>query len=172
MRDIVAFYQGTATDDRGRRLRDIWQWDDDQLEEVHNYIQWLFPNRDPSMFNYNAPLLDDATEAAFHADESLRRNLESSLEVMLRFYGLEYRPDSEDVVRREDFAHKAANWLHPYNHNYLRITRILKCLMALGLRKRAQAFYDCLRDIYQQLPERIGEETLAYWTEAVTKSES
>ncbi len=167
MTDLVAFYRGEAPDDHGRRLQEIWQWDDERLEDIHNYIQVLFPNREPSAFNPTAPLLDGAVIAAFRGDELLRFNLATSFDVILRFYGLEYRPETQEVVPTADFAHKAANWLHRYNHNYLRITRILKCLMALGLPDEARAFYRRLEQIYRKHPEAIGAETLAYWSEAV-----
>jgi hypothetical protein len=167
MTDIVAFYQGKATDAYGRLLQDIWQADDQWLEDVHNYIQTLFPNQDPSKFNASAPLVDRGTIAAFQKDATLRDNLAKSLDVMLRFYGLQYRPNSQEVVQREDFPRKAANWLNPYNHNFLRITRILKCLMALGLPERAEALFRYLQELYQQHREEIGEETMAYWTDAI-----
>lgn len=165
--NIVAFYRKEAPDYLGRQLEDIWQWSDDKLEAIHNYIQVLFPNREPSMFNAHAPLLDEETIAAFHEDESLRKNLAASLDRMLCFYGLEYHPQTGEVLRRSDFPSKAANWLTPYNHNFLRITRILLCLMALGLPERARAFYRCLEQIYEDHVNVIGEETLRYWREAV-----
>jgi hypothetical protein len=167
MSSIVDFYRGTHPDFLGRNLADIWQWDNDQLEDVHSYIQILFPNRDPSPVNPAAPILDQATEAAFARDEELRRNLATSLDVMLRFYGLEYDATAEQVRRRPDFAARAQNWLSRGNHNYLRITRILKCLMALGLPERARAFFRCLEDVHAGHGCVIGVDTFAYWHGAV-----
>jgi hypothetical protein len=167
MPSIVDFYRGTHADFRGRKLADICKWDDEHLEGVHNYIQILFPNRDPSPVNPAAPVLDDATVAAFARDETLRRNLAGSLDVMLRFYGLEYDAKSGQVRRRPEFAEQSRNWLSRHNHNYLRITRILKCLMALGLPERARAFFRCLEAIYAEHSAVIGAETFAYWRAAV-----
>jgi hypothetical protein len=167
MSAIVEFYRGTAADYLGRRLEQIWQWDHDRLESVHNYIQVLFPNREPSQFNARAPLLDRAAIDAFHADPALRRNLAVSFEVVLRFYGLEYDAAAGRVRRRPDFTERAANWITPYNHNYLRLTRILKCLVGLGLPEHARAFLDCLEAICAEHGKAIGLETLAYWRAAV-----
>jgi hypothetical protein len=167
MSAIVAFYRGTSPDHLGRRLEDIWRWDNDRLESVHNYIQVLFPSEEPSQFNARAPRLDRATIDAFRRDEGLRKNLATSFEVMLRFYGLEYDEAAGRVRRRPDFAPRAANWVGPYNHNYLRITRILKSLVALGLPGHARALLDCLEDIYATHGEAIGPETLGYWRSAV-----
>ena len=45
---IIGFYSGTEPDHRGRYLHEIQRWSDDQLEKVHDYIQWLFPLPEPS----------------------------------------------------------------------------------------------------------------------------
>jgi hypothetical protein len=42
-----------------------------------------------------------------------------------------------------------SGWITLGNHNHLRITRILKSLLTLGLQEEAVAFYDCLEDIYR-----------------------
>src|SRR5262249_26283489 len=104
--------------------------------------------------------------AAFRSDERLRQNLARSLEVMLHFYGLAYDRQSGKVVRRGDFEERARNWIDPYNHNYRRITRILNCLVALGLEDRARAFFACLREIYAMRERDIGPETFEFWREA------
>jgi hypothetical protein len=164
MTEIVSFYKGLAPDAFGRTITDIWAYSDQQLEDIHNYIQRLFPNRTPSAF-VNAPLLDDATVRAFHEDEDLRRRLLTSFDRMLRFYGLVRA--GEQVVRGRDFAVKARNWLTPYNHNFLRITRILLCLKELGLGAWAGAFFRCLEEIHTEHPE-IGSETFGYWRNTVS----
>ena len=167
MTPIIEFYLGHQPDDRGRWLHDVWTWDDTRLEMLHNYIQVLFPNRDESLFNGWAPVLDDDTVAAFQREERLRNNLATSFERMLRFYGLSADPQSGKIVRRPDFPEKARNWIEPYNHNYRRITRILKCLTDLGLADRARAFLACLEEIYLRHAADVGAETLAYWRNAV-----
>src|SRR3954447_9399661 len=122
MSNIVSFYTGAARDDSGRTIDTIWAFDDDQLEDVHNYIQLLFPLETPSQF-VNAPLLDAETIRAFNERQDLRDRLLTSLDVMLRFSG--FRREGDRVVPAPDFEKKAANWLTPYNHNFLRLTRIL-----------------------------------------------
>ena len=65
---LLRFYRLEGTDARGRTLSEIWSWDADRLEGVHDYIQWLFPLPEASAFNPSAPLLTDATLEAFRAD--------------------------------------------------------------------------------------------------------
>jgi hypothetical protein len=54
---VIGFYSGTEPDHRIRYLHEIQEWPDDQLESVHDYIQWLFPLPEPSSFNAAAPAL-------------------------------------------------------------------------------------------------------------------
>src|SRR5260370_19373303 len=67
MSRLVDFYRGEATDREGRFLRDLWAWGDDDLEAVHDFIQWLFPLPEPSRYNPDAPLLTDENIAPFRA---------------------------------------------------------------------------------------------------------
>src|SRR4051812_9320712 len=65
MSKIVSFYTGAARDEYGRTIDTIGAFDDDRLEDIHNYIQLLFPLETPSQF-VNAPLLDAETVRAFN----------------------------------------------------------------------------------------------------------
>src|ERR1700724_2057723 len=55
---IIGFYSGTEPDHRGRYVHEIQAWPDDQLEAIHDYIQWLFPLPERSGFNVAAPVLN------------------------------------------------------------------------------------------------------------------
>ena len=164
-RRIVAFYEGSAPDDRGRSIGDVLRFDDGALEYVHDFIQWLFPLRDRSGANPDAPCLDDAAVAAFRARPALRASLRRSLDRMLSFYGL--RLDGDGIVRAPDFgAHR--QWLTPGNHNHLRLTRMLLSLRTLGLEAEARALYRCLSDIAANEGGVTGT-TLRYWQDAVER---
>ena len=162
---VLRFYSGTGADDRGRRLEDVWRFSYEELEDVHDYIQWLFPLRERSAFNPGAPILDDAIVQRFASDETLRNNLERSLELMLDFYGLEIAGD--EIRRAPSFTERATNWLTPGNHNFLRLTRILKSLSLLGLHDRATQLLACLEEIYAAHGRVIGDRTLSFWRQAV-----
>jgi Opioid growth factor receptor (OGFr) conserved region len=161
---LITFYGGKGTDDRGRRIDEIWLFSHEELESVHDYIQWLFPLAERSMFNPGAPLLDDETIARFRDDSTLRDNLERSLRVMLDFYGLAIA--GHEILRVPTFGPRSRVWLTPHNHNFLRLTRILKSLSLLGLPDRAMQLLACLEEIVRLRAGIISDETLRYWRAA------
>jgi hypothetical protein len=163
---LLEFYRGEATDSEGRSLDDILGWGDGALEAVHDFIQWLFPLPEPSRFNPDAPLLTPDDIAAFHADPLLRANLVRSSERILAFLGLALGEDGT-VVEGKNFRQRAADvWDYP-NHNWLRITRILRSLHLLGLEDRAKALYGRLAGFHRSRQFPIPADTFRYWTEAV-----
>jgi hypothetical protein len=166
MHSITDFYRGEAPDMRGRTLDEILDWDYETLEDAHDYIQTLFPLPEPGVAA--APLLDDEVIAAFRADPALRANLRRSLERMLRFYG--FRPAADGIVRGEDFEQRAEDWLVIGDHNFLRITRILRCCTLLGLEAEARAFPAALEEVYSGHADTIGERTMAFWRGAAAAS--
>jgi hypothetical protein len=170
---IIGFYSGEEPDHRGRYLHEIQEWPDDQLEAVHDFIQWVFPLPEPSGFNAAAPILNRESMQEFRKRPELRQNLRVSFLRMMNFYGLRARSGEQiTVTRAPNFTAKATVWLSPGNHNHLRITRILRCLRLLGLEAEAKAFFDCLSEIYEDEQKKplasISSETILYWRGAVS----
>lgn len=169
-RRIVAFYEGSAPDDRGRLLGQVLQLDDEQLEVVHDFIQWLFPLPERSGANPSAPILDAAAIEAFRARPELRAALRRSVERMLAFFGFEW--SGERVVKGPSFGARSGNWLSPKNHNHLRITRMLRSLYLLGEAQAAKALFRALSEIYEDEDRsgrsRISAVTFGFWSRAVS----
>jgi Opioid growth factor receptor (OGFr) conserved region len=170
---IVNFYEGSAPDDRGRFRDEILRFDDEQLEDVHDFIQWLFPLPERSGANPAAPRLDDAAIESFRTRPDLRVALRRSLDRLLAFYGLAWR--GERIVKSSSFHDRSTNWLHAGNHNHLRLTRMLRSLNLLGEREAALALFDALSDLYRE--ERrtgrnpISDRTFHFWRSAVDLAE-
>jgi hypothetical protein len=164
---IVAFYRG-GRDRAGRTLAEILSWDDDRLEAVHDYIQWLFPTRQPSGVNPDAPQVTDATAAAFVADPVLRHRLRGALDRMLAFYGLRRTTRGVDIDGAR-FALRSRVWLRRENHNHLRLTRMMQSLAALDLRDDALALQRCLLEDVCRGPqgENVSRRTRAFWNAAI-----
>ena len=76
---IIRFYSGTGTDDCGRRIEEIWQWDHVRFEGVHNYIQWLFPLE---------PSVADRLPHTDHEQKSVKLLAVNSLQAVLPLFTL------------------------------------------------------------------------------------
>jgi opioid growth factor receptor-like protein len=149
MSNFVSFYRGEEFDAAGRRIDDIWAWDDVDWEAVHDFIQWLFPTVTRSAFNQLAPKIDAADIAAFRTDVDLRRRVRQSFERFLRFAGLEYREDGQ-IVERKNFKERAEEMWTYANHNWLRISRILECLRLFRMDAESGAFMRWLESAYKR----------------------
>ena len=168
MNPLLAFYRDAGRDHRGRTLDEILRRDDDWLERTHDFVQWLFPLREPSGANPFAPLVDDEIRDAFDADAAMRARLLASLDRMLAFYGLVRSADG--IVKSPDWPARKRNWFLCSTHNDLRITRILKSLSLLGLREWAERLLGCLETLRVAEPDcGIGATAFGYWRDALRR---
>lgn len=167
---LLDFYEGRGADHRGRTLADVRRFPVEWLEHEHDFIQWLFPLRTPSPVNPEAPTLSEHDIAQFRSNDGLKSRLRQSFELMLDFYGLVTKQHEGliTVQRADTFARRAEHWLTPGNHNFLRITRILKSLTILGQEDLARAYLECLRVIFGDYRGIIGDRTWRFWTSAIT----
>lgn len=140
--ELLAFYgEDEGRNCSGYTLEQILNWDNDDWEGQHDFIQWLFPTDEPSMFNPDAPVLDAVTIAAFRADPILRHRLRKAFDRWLTFCG---------IIRSEDelvFDDPTPDMWCGQNHNLLRVTRVLRSLNLLGLEKDAESFFKLLTKI-------------------------
>lgn len=168
MSRLLDFYRGTGADHRGRMLAEVLGRDDEWLEDTHDFIQWLFPLREPSGVNPFAPRVDDEVRDAFAADPALRARLLASLDRMLAFYGLVRSADG--IVKSPDWPERKADWFLRSTHNDLRITRILKSLCLLGLREFAERLLGCLETLRVAEPDcGIHATAFRYWRDALRR---
>ena len=162
-RNLLPFYYGQEANNNSVTLQQILNWDDGQLETVHNYIQWLFPLTTPSGPNPTAPVLDQATIQTFQNDVLLKAQLLRSFRRMLTFYGLQMDEATRVITRAPNFNARAAVWLTPANHNFLRITRIIHSLRLLGLPEYSSAFLTIMQDIARNEGSAIVGNAPTFW---------
>ena len=148
---ISDFYKGKATDQSGRNLINILAMSDEDLEKDHMYIQYLFPNREPSHINPDAPLLDDETVEEIKSRSDIIEVVRICLKRMTDFYKM-------------DEVHPW--WATENNHNYLRMTRILNTLREFGMHEELNMFFRKLLIIFGN-NEVISWLTFNYWLVAV-----
>lgn len=123
MKEIPLKPDGIYIDD----ILTTWKGDYDKLENNHTYIQWLFPLREPGL-NWHAEELTTEEIKEFLKTKEAKSNYLQGYEIMLDFFGMKLEDKNTGTVAR------ASNWkerfqhLNESEHNYLRITRILKSL--------------------------------------------
>ena len=145
---LVAFLEGSGTDTVSRRLSDIWQFDDDEIDHTHDFIQWMFPLREASGANFNAPTLLVFDIEAIQSSMQCRQNLEKSATWILAFF-----ERTEEIFQYT-------------NHNHLRVTRIIKSLRLLHSDQLADQFKQAILAMIQAKGARINPITVAFWLES------
>ncbi|PSN74181.1 hypothetical protein BS50DRAFT_670632 [Corynespora cassiicola Philippines] len=76
-------------------------------------------------------------------------------------------PSGCQVIRAPHWKEAFANWAVQFDHNHLRITRILRCLRVLSLTQECQAFYLALQQVFNDPKIRISQRSMDFWTKAV-----
>ncbi len=144
-RRLIDFHLGLAPDDAGRTRDEVDAFTIKQMEECHDYIQWLFPLPEPSAYCPDAPVMDEEVLDEFRTNEQLKESLWRARNQMRYFY----------LMCKE--------WLTPCNHNYLRISRIIRCLALVGLNKDAQDFRYYILAAAKERGVVIPASTARYW---------
>lgn len=163
---LVDFYKNSGADHTGRTLNDILSFSDRELEAVHDYIQWLFPLPECSRFQPHIPVLTQDDIEAFKNSAAMQDNMRRSFSRILSFYGFEDKGDK--ITLAENFNDRVKNWMTPRNHNFLRITRILRSMTFLGLKKEAGRFFAALDEGCRNPDvKQIVGDSYQYWADQV-----
>lgn len=143
---LLAFLTGEGTDAAGRSFAQILAMTDAALEHQHDFIQWLFPLDEPSRAVPGSPVLDPATVQALRASAVAQARLDEAAARMLRFY-------------RETSA-----WRRSFDHNHLRITRIIRSLRLLRGDHAADGFRHAIVALAEGAP--IDAQARGFWNDA------
>ena len=146
---IQAFLRGDGRDGRGRTLGDVVGFDDTRIEAVHDFVQWLFPLAEASRAVPGAPVLDTAEAAAIRADPRALAGFRAGLDRMSRFYA------------------RSEEWLSAFDHNHLRITRIIAATRDLLGRPEAEAFHRLVLARNAAAGSPVNHDSLRYWEQAL-----
>jgi len=109
-----------------------------ELEFGHGFIQWLFPIREQGL-NHQAHKLYPHEMLVMRKSPEIRLRLFKSYQLILDFFGMKLVNGSGLIERTSDYKSNYQNLNQSY-HNYLRITRILKCLGEMGMEKYQAPF--------------------------------
>ena len=144
------FLTNIEPDFKNRFLNDIWNFTDEDIEHTHDFIQLLFP-------------LNEQSESVFHG---YYLNTKSSI-INIKSNDLA----KSNIVRSSkwflSFLERNNHWRRRHDHNYLRITRIIKSLRLLVSDEEANKFYKLfMQQIDESLKSKINLTTLSYWENA------
>lgn len=145
---LISFYKGQSGPHDG-----IWavlNFSDEALEESHDWVQWVFPNRELSAYA-DSPLLND--EIVQELKEPIY--LTAILAAYARFCGFLHLKD------------ETPHWMTPGNHNFRRITRVLKFLIEVNQRNLAEVLYGEVVKASERNPGVVNEITMNYWARTV-----
>lgn len=145
---LTRFLAGAGTDAAGRRIGDVLAYDDTDLERRHDYIQWLFPLPTRSAAVPSAPVMSAAERQTIRADARSLENIRRAVQRMQAFYAA------------------TDHWLTTYDHNHLRITRIITSLGLLLGAAEAAAFHDWIDARVVSANAPVNRTSRTYWRAA------
>jgi hypothetical protein len=145
---VVAFLEGEGPDARGRSLFDVLAMDNAALEQTHDFIQWLFPLREPSRAVPDAPVLTDDEVEAIRDSSMAQIALAAATDRMQAFYRMTH------------------DWLMPNDHNHLRITRIIRSLRLLSGDDQADGFKATILSMVETTRAPVSARSRGYWQTA------
>lgn len=144
-----------------RTLRKLRWWVDDEnwqaIEEAHDFVQVLFPLTEPGKANRDLVLTERDVRYLQQDKEFLKHSL-IALHCMYKFFGLKATPDGMVIEHKRRFY----TFFVTSQHNHLRITRMLKFMRLMGLKKSHARF----RTFCVQAARDMKLPSLRYWKTA------
>ena len=138
------FLLGKEADFKGRTIQEIWGFSDIQIERNHDFIQLIFPLNKKSQNVFHGYYLDN---------EDLINELKESHQIR------------ENIIKSSSwflsFLKRNEHWKSKYDHNQLRITRVIECLRLLVGDDEADNFYQSVLVLCSD--KNINQITLEYW---------
>lgn len=168
---LWCFYKQGKPNNAGDTWVDIMGWDRKRLEQTHDFIQFICPNFEPSKPCPRAPVLTSAMVERFMVDDEVLVRAEESVDKMLDFYGINLWGWEEADFADQVCSGVQQDWIWPHNHNYRRLTRILKFCKALDLKwgldgpPFAGLLLRALEAITAKWPDRVGT-AIEFWRAA------
>jgi hypothetical protein len=145
---IVTFLEGSAPDARGRYIGAIYLLDDQEVENIHDFIQWIFPLQKVSQAVPGAPVLSEEDVQDIRASSKAQANLDISVDWYL------------------GFLQRNRHWITKYDHNHLRITRVIKSIRLLVGDNEAEKFRRRVFEILGDDRSEIDLKAVSFWMDA------
>ncbi len=144
MSRILDFYNNVGVDAAGRNLAQVIALTDQEFEDVHDFIQWLFPLPEPSKAQPQSPILTEEELVIMKADPMIIKRVEVAL------------------LRYTNFLVHTTRWKRGFDHNHLRITRALRFLTLMGMNEHARGLFE-----FSVNGAKPSSKTKWYWEQAM-----
>jgi hypothetical protein len=142
---IKEFLEGLQPNIFGKTISEIYTYTDQQIESEHTFIQWLFPLDEPSRNVRNSPVLGPDEIALIMESPTAQSILKKSADWYLGFLS------------------RNSHWIKRYDHNHLRITRVIKSLRLLAGDATADKFKEDILRLLGTNKTIIPRETKEFW---------
>ena len=146
--DFKKFLICEEADFLGRNLQDIWDFSDEEIEKNHDFVQLVFPTNKPSMAVSHGLYLDSETLI-----EQIKKNPEAKKNIV------------KSASWFLSFLERNTYWNQKYDHNQLRITRIIESLRLLVSNEEADKFYRSVLKLIEE-DNKVNLNTLVFWKNA------
>lgn len=171
--DIYNFYCGNGRDMYGRTFEEIISKSNVWMEFNHTFIQRLFPLDEPSGADETAPVLTEELVKKMRMNPKAIQRMKKAFTRMMKLYGFQVIYGMADNKIENVISHRKWHyWITFNNHNYKRISRILKSLRLMGLNEEAEKFFVVLENLYNSYSFEIGKKAYSYWCAAGAKQNS
>ena len=145
---LFLFLEGQLPDSKGRYLQDILNFSDYEIENTHDFIQWVFPLEEASRSNFTAPVLEKFEIEEIRSSNVAKINIINASQWYLSF------------LKRQN------HWIRDYDHNHLRITRVIKSLRLLVSNESADSFYNDIKNQLRDHIHKIDVKAVRFWNNA------
>lgn len=135
--DIKLFLSGEGVDAFGRTFSEILNRDNFWWDECHSHMCMVFPLPEPSGFSEEAPILTPEDITLIKASPIAMENILKAFTRYKNFLGLK---DDYSVYDKS-----SAKYYELPNHNWLRFSRVIRCLRIFGYNLEAVGFYEFLK---------------------------
>ena len=147
--NFYKFLKNNESDFKGRSLSDMWSYNDEEIEKYHDFIQLIFTLNKQSRSVFHGYYLDKKDQIeTIKNDEDIKKNI---LKSSYWFLG---------------FLERTNHWKSGYNHNQLRITRIIECLKLLVSDEEAKKFHNDVMSLIDD-ENKINKVTTTFWQDAL-----
>lgn len=172
-KDALNFLSGQGTDGNGRVIEDYFKFSPERWEACHDHIQWAFPSDIPSQFNPNAPRIVpvDLDYELAHLSAVTIAQITMNSRLLTNQY---YKSVGFDTFLHREIDTTHNNIFTPDNHNFRRLTRIMRSKMLFHEELSAEQLRNYLFTRGIEAANRhsclIHQETFRHWYNAATRN--